>query len=399
LKDIYKDYSVDDFVEDLDFINWVKRNDNNDLWQQFIIENPHMSSIIESARQIVELLVFRDVRTINSLRESYKELEAKMSNKSSTPDSSLRVWSYWRYVAIALIVLTASFFSYFYFQNLSDVDLMYADFDFTINQSDSIQLVLANGAKFNLSRTSKELVFDSELNRIIVDNTQIINNDKGSLDRSQINEVTTPYGVQLKLTLSDGTIVSLNAGSKLIFPRHFNGKNRKVFLQGEAYFKVLHDKKYPFVVEMDMLNIAVLGTEFNVNNRHANPSIDVVLVEGIVQISDKQRKQASIQLEPYQRLSFNKTYRKAFVESGIKTDYYTSWKDGYILFEKQNSSEVLDILSQYYNYNIIKNSEVSRNITGKLELKQSFEEVMKVVSALALIDYEITDNNVFVKSE
>ncbi|MBV5342168.1 DUF4974 domain-containing protein, partial [bacterium] len=147
------------------------------------------------------------------------------------------------------------------------------------------------------------------------------------------------------------------------------------------------------------LNVTVLGTEFNVNNRVANNKLEVVLVEGSVKINSNKRIK-EIQLIPAQKMVFDKLQSTSTVESNVDVNFYTSWKDGYLVFKKQNIRDVLNVLSQYYNVHFVTGSpiDINRNITGKLELKDSFNEVMQVMSDLAFINYTITGNNVEVTS-
>jgi ferric-dicitrate binding protein FerR (iron transport regulator) len=97
---------------------------------------------------------------------------------------------------------------------------------------------------------------------------------------------------------------------------------------------------------------------------------------------------------------FDKMLSTSTVESNVDVNFYTSWKDGYLVFKKQNIRDVLNVLSQYYNVHFVTGSriDINRNITGKLELKESFEDVMQVMSDLAFINYTITGNNVEVTS-
>src|SRR5690606_36020397 len=78
--------------------------------------------------------------------------------------------------------------------------------------------------------------------------------------------LTTPRGGQYQTTLADGTKVWLNAGSSLTYPMHFAGNERRVTLEGEAYFDVSHDAERPFIVHVNDTEIRVLGTQFNVNS-------------------------------------------------------------------------------------------------------------------------------------
>ena len=76
-------------------------------------------------------------------------------------------------------------------------------------------------------------------------------------------EVEAPLGAQARLRLPDGTLVVLNAGSRLVYPQDFGVDNREVELSGEGYFEVERNEKLPFHVQTPSLSVRVLGTKFN----------------------------------------------------------------------------------------------------------------------------------------
>ena len=89
-------------------------------------------------------------------------------------------------------------------------------------------------------------------------------------------------GIVQNVPLPDGTVIQLNNHSKLIYPERFAGDSREVFLEGEAYFDVKHDKKHPFIVRAGELKIRVLGTKFTVNASSQSPQITATLLEGSI---------------------------------------------------------------------------------------------------------------------
>ena len=214
-------------------------------------------------------------------------------------------------------------------------------------------------------------------------------------------QVVIPYGKRSTLLMSDGTKVWLNAGSKLIFPQKFSGKNRKVFLQGEAYFDVFKNKGSPFIVSSDNLNVTVHGTQFDVKNNNSDKDIEVVLVEGAVSLKEKgvmNLLSKEIRLIPNQKAVYNKADKTTNVESEVDVAYYISWKEGLLEFNRESIVNVFNRLSKYYNVSFIteRSVELNRKISGKLDLKESLEEVMKVISDAAPVMFRIEKNKVFV---
>jgi ferric-dicitrate binding protein FerR (iron transport regulator) len=215
--------------------------------------------------------------------------------------------------------------------------------------------------------------------------------------------VIIPYGMRSEIKLSDGTKVWLNAGSRLIFPQKFTGKDRHVFLKGEAFFDVAENKNAPFIVTTDNINVTVLGTEFNMKDNNSDSELEVVLVEGAISLKENSVLNflnKEIKLVPNQKAVYNKIENKMQVESGVDVAYYTSWKEGLLEFRRESILNVFKQLSRYYDVRFVteSNVELNKKISGKLDLKESLEDVMKVISDAAPIAYRFEEGKVYVNS-
>jgi len=103
-------------------------------------------------------------------------------------------------------------------------------------------------------------------------------------------EVLVPAGQRSELRLADGTLLWLNSGTRVTYPPHFNGRQRKIFVDGEVYAEVMHDKRHPFVISAGDVEVEVLGTKFNMRAYNSDQLVEVALVEGSVRFdvnSDK----------------------------------------------------------------------------------------------------------------
>ena len=103
-------------------------------------------------------------------------------------------------------------------------------------------------------------------------------------------EVLVPAGQRSELRLADGTLLWLNSGTRVTYPTHFNGRKRKIFVDGEVYAEVMHDKRHPFVISAGDVEVEVLGTKFNMRAYNRDQLVEVALVEGSVRFdvnSDK----------------------------------------------------------------------------------------------------------------
>jgi ferric-dicitrate binding protein FerR (iron transport regulator) len=116
-------------------------------------------------------------------------------------------------------------------------------------------------------------------------------------------QVAVPAGMPQKITLPDGSEVWLNAGSRLRYANAFIQKERDVFLDGEAYFKIKHDGAHPFVVHAGNVLIRVLGTEFNVQAYDDDNHIEATLISGKVQVQIIGKPDNKIVLAPHEKLT------------------------------------------------------------------------------------------------
>ena len=195
-------------------------------------------------------------------------------------------------------------------------------------------------------------------------------------DEINYNQLLVPAGKRAKVKLSDGTILTVNSLSKVIYPTSFTGNVRKIYAQGEVFLDVAHDKKHPFIVESNDFSLRVLGTKFNISNYKEMGETTIVLVEGSVEVTDKNEKKA--QLVPSDLLNItngNIAYQKQVDVTG-----YISWVDGILMLEGNNLSEITKKLSKYYGISIQCNPEVGKEkVYGKLDIKDNIDEVLKCI--------------------
>lgn len=117
--------------------------------------------------------------------------------------------------------------------------------------------------------------------------------------------VVTQLGERSQVVLPDGTKVWLNSSSSVEYVAPFFSRQRRVKMEGEAYFEVEHDRRAPFVVSTNGLDVEVLGTRFNIRNDDNDHRVTTVLLEGAVKASASGHGQASVRLHPAQQLVFD----------------------------------------------------------------------------------------------
>ena len=197
-----------------------------------------------------------------------------------------------------------------------------------------------------------------------------------------------------ELLLADGTKVWLNAGSRLAFPQKFIEKKREVFLEGEAYFEAAKNETQPFIVNTGQLNIKVIGTHFNVSAYPSDNNIETVLLEGSVVVSRPTvfgLKKEEVTLKPDQKALFDVQNNIISVSDVPDAGMYISWTTGWLEFSKESLHSVFNQLERYYNVKITipPNFPYPELISGKLDLKDSLEDVMIALGDVSNIVYRI----------
>lgn len=229
---------------------------------------------------------------------------------------------------------------------------------------------------------------------------------KGSKTHKKLvyNTLNIPFGKQFELLLSDGTQVTLNSGSSLRYPVNFiTGKDRKVYLKGEAFFDVAKDASHPFIVNADQINIRVLGTQFNLSFYPEDEDISTVLVEGSVALYKEgadMKKNTSTQLVPGQQAAFNKSKNEMSVNE-VDTHNHTAWKDGYLLFKASPFYRIRSKLERHFNISIEDKTQLLHNQVYTATFRnETIEEILEAFKEDTPFQYKregskitILDNN------
>jgi ferric-dicitrate binding protein FerR (iron transport regulator) len=181
--------------------------------------------------------------------------------------------------------------------------------------------------------------------------------------------------------------VFLNSGSKFRYPNQFNQSERNVFLEGEAYFKVKSNKKLPFKVNTQSLQVEVLGTSFNVSAYPGDGYQAVVLEEGKVQINELSGEKID-EIHPGQ-IALKRDGVEGVKIEGIEPYQYTSWKDGKVVFEGERLSDIAKKLERWYNVEIRFEKEKLKDykFTGTILRNKPIDQSILALELLAPIRF------------
>jgi len=246
------------------------------------------------------------------------------------------------------------------------------------------ELIISGGTSLTLSSSMINISYSDNGKTIRINDSLIISQEAGS---DRYNEIIVPYGKYFSLKLSDGTHIWINAGSRLIYPSAFGEKSREIFLQGEAYLEVAGANNWPFYVKTSNFNVEVSGTSFSVQADDKKNIFSTLLLEGAVTIytqKSKNHRSEQYQLTPGNMAVLNVEDNNIVIEQVKYPESLIAWKNGYIIFNDEPLSSVLQRVSKFYNVDVeIINGFSSIKITGKLELKDDPERVLKGLAAVS----------------
>lgn len=206
-------------------------------------------------------------------------------------------------------------------------------------------------------------------------------------DYIQYQTYETGYGVTQTVKLSDGSQVTLNANSRLRVPRFvFGSQSRDVILEGEAYFKVTHQKDHmPFRVKTPRnMDVVVLGTEFDVYARQYDSR--VMLHKGKVEVTYPFNNSIrQVVLKPGDLIEYNRKSPPR-IRSNVEPDRYVAWKEHRYVFEDMTLNEFAQLLLENYGLNLeLGNSELAeRTLVGSFKADNSEELLTSVAEILDL---------------
>lgn len=199
-------------------------------------------------------------------------------------------------------------------------------------------------------------------------------------------------GEQLRLSLPDGSVVRLNAGSSIQFPDRFDKKERKVVVTGEVFFDVTKNPNRPFIVYSNYVRTTVLGTSFNIR-AFKGKNISVTVATGIVKVAHLDRdKSFEIKLLPNEQVVYKQS-NDSFKVNHVDSRDYSSWINGVLKFNNESLVDVALELERWFNVSI----EIENIKSVDLKVNGSFkdEKLYNILDGLSYMynfKYEYKDN-------
>lgn len=259
------------------------------------------------------------------------------------------------------------------------------------------QLTLADGRIIALGDQGLDSTIMTAGSRIDASGSELVYTRKDGEVKLEYNELTIPRGGEFCLTLSDSTRVWLNSSTTIRYPEVFGKDERRVFVEGEAFFEVKKNARRPFVVEFARSEVTVLGTSFNVRAYPDEGYSWTTLAEGSVCMETGEQE---LRLKPGEQVEVDGISGN-MVKRVVDVANYTSWKDGRFVFVRQSLEDILRTLARWYNIQVVFRDEGAKHvsISGNLRRYDDFSSVAEMLQMTGDVRFVLKGNEVYVSLE
>lgn len=216
---------------------------------------------------------------------------------------------------------------------------------------------------------------------------------------AQLTTLNVPAHQQQQLTLADGSTIWINAGSKVDYPKQFDGETREVYLSGEAYFEIKHDPSKPFIIHTGKVLTTVLGTAFNIREDTKSHRITVTVTQGKVSVANDREVMGII--TPNQQISFNTNTNK-YALANVDAKKAIEWQKKDLYFNDISFAEAAVKLEQRFKVKIsFENKKISAcRFTGTALNGENLDQILKVICSFNHASYQTqADGRILIKGE
>jgi ferric-dicitrate binding protein FerR (iron transport regulator) len=397
----YPAYSVEELLDDSDFIRYVLLGDRKNDWESLLANHPGLADKAGKARKIIEVLHdAQDNITEDEILDLWKKIEHFDAFASRSRERRI-IRSVLKYAAVLFLVFSTGVLLWYVAGTGKSRDGYRFSESVAPETGGDARLILHDREEISLEKENSKVEINAS-GEIVINQEQIVTAEVSGQKKSvPLNEVIVPYGRKTQLLLADGTKVWLNAGSRLAFPIRFDEATREVYLEGEACFEVAKVESQPFFVRTGQLDVKVTGTYFDVIAYPADHTIETILMEGKVVVERKRMmgfSKEEIHMVPGQKASFNKETKDITVLTEPNIAFTVGWIEGWFEFSDESLKSVFTKLERYYNIRIeVPHDFVSGElITGKLDLKDSLEAVLAALADVGKFGFRRDSHTIYV---
>ncbi|MDD4776987.1 MAG: FecR family protein [Fermentimonas sp.] len=205
--------------------------------------------------------------------------------------------------------------------------------------------------------------------------------------------VVVENGQKANITLPDGSIVRMNSATEIRYPADFGKRERKINLNGEAYFEVESDTKRPFIVQTGKdMQVKALGTKFNIKSYPEDAIISSTLLEGKIEVSNHSFSEI---LNPGEQIRFHKKNQTFSKTSTANIDESVFWMTDQFVFNEESLENIAKILERAYNISVsFEAPEIKEiNFSGKVK-NNSIENVLNLITIVSPLKHTVEGSNV-----
>ena len=382
------------------------KNKNLEKKAEDILTDDFLVEELKNTNQSTKILIEDEYRLANEILDTLSENSSTLDHSQKellgkrithTINSAKRRNLIIRISTAAVFLLLIGITTFLTMNKESEISV-FARNNQSVPLSGNTRLIPSGEEEIQINSDQSKIAYAGNGKEIQIDSSriqQVVEDDK-----MVYNTVIVPYGKRTQITLSDNSSVWLNSGSKLIYPARFAPEKREVYLEGEAIFEVSHNKQRPFMVITHDIEVKVLGTVFDVSAYTDDATSSTILESGSVELKYKSNSLLShskVKMMPGMMAVYN-PLDKEVKQSQVNTKRYTSWREGYFIFEQQSLGEILKKISRYYNVSIKLDDQslADETFTGPLDLRNSATQVLEIISVMINAKVENVDNQIII---
>lgn len=335
----------------------------------------------------------QDSANLDIWSKTLRKMEAEKESIPVATSRKLKIGVFLKISAvaamIALLVGIGFLWQHEEHSDLKEIAQAFEKMNQGMDEQAEVTLVLSDEQKIELTGDEK-IAYSSE-GEVSVDSEKVI-----AKQTVAYNQIIVPKGKRSQIVLSDNSKVWINSGSRVVYPRQFEGESREIFVEGEVYLEVTRDEGHPFIVNTAGFEVRVLGTAFNVSAYRATNQSSVVLVNGSVEVKDSRKQVLKIKPNECALIRGAEIVEK----QAVNAQEYISWVEGLFIFDGERLEDVLRKVGNYYGMDIICDSSVStEQVYGKLDLKEHLLDVLKSLEEILPIKITEKEQKIYVTRE
>lgn len=334
--------------------------------------------------------------------EEHERFDSKQAyvhflNKKYQRNSVRLIYKKWLVAASIVLPLLITVLLYRQFNKTESINIVHNNGPDISVGTNKATLTLADGRSIQLGTDENGGAEQLTKLGLRVSDSSLLYETNNPKIQTAYNELYVPRGAEFFVTLSDGTKVWLNSETTLKYPTSFASTERKVYVQGEAYFEVVKNKNAPFRIEKDQTIIEVLGTKFNVHGYPNEQYIQTTLVEGSVKVSNSKSNNAEM-LKPNEQAQVDVSSGK-LTKRAVDVVNFVGWKSGKYVFSEQSLEDIMHVLARWYDIQVVFQDESIKKMTlsGTIKRYNDFSHVIDLLEMTGDISCKMKAKTLYIE--